>query len=133
MLETRIFFIMLARCASTVFTLILSLVPISLFLNPAQINSRISCSREVSDSGRFLRGGGSRSARDLRTRGLLVALAIIVSSPLNRRGLRYTRPALLRLRRNAGKSIEIFLMSVNASTMALVGLLSTETRVFVTS
>ena len=70
MLDTRIFFIMLARCASTVFTLILSLVPISLFLNPAQINSRISCSRAVRDSGRFLRGGGSRSARDFRTRGL---------------------------------------------------------------
>lgn len=133
MFDTRIFFIMLARCASTVFTLILSLVPISLFLNPAQINSRISCSRAVRDSGRFLRGGGSRSARDFRTRGLLVALAIIVSSPLNRRGLRYTGLARLCLRRNAQKIIEIFFLCVNASTMALVGLLSTETRVFVTS
>jgi hypothetical protein len=44
----------------------------------------------------------------LRTRGLLVALAIIVGSPLNRWGLRYTGFALLRRRRNAGKSIEIF-------------------------
>lgn len=53
MFETRIFFIIFARCASTVFTLIFNRVPISLFLKPAQINSRISCSREVSDSGRF--------------------------------------------------------------------------------
>jgi len=35
-----------------------------LFLNPAQINSRISFSRLVSDSGRFLRGGGVRLARE---------------------------------------------------------------------
>src|SRR6188508_3150082 len=64
--ETRIFFIMLARCASTVLTLIFSRWPISLFLNPAQINSRISCSRLVRDSGRFLRGGGATSAREAR-------------------------------------------------------------------
>src|SRR3990167_757536 len=95
-LDTRIFFIMFARCASTVFTLIFSFVPLSLFLNQAQINSRISCSRAVSGSGRFLRVGGSRSARDLRTRGFVVALAIIVGSPLNRRGLRYTGFARLR-------------------------------------
>jgi hypothetical protein len=72
-------------------------------------------------------------ARDLRNRGLIVALAIIVGSPLNRRSFRYTGFAWLRLKRTAGKIIETFLMSVNASTMALVGLLSTETRVFVTS
>src|SRR4030095_2993756 len=57
---------MLARCASTVFTLIFSRCPISLFLNPAQINSRISCSRLVNDSGRFFRGGGVRSASEAR-------------------------------------------------------------------
>src|SRR6476660_9944870 len=57
---------MLARCASTVLTLIFSRWPISLFLNPAQINSRISCSRLVKDSGRFLRGGAASSAREAR-------------------------------------------------------------------
>src|SRR5207245_1908670 len=52
--DTRSFFIMLARCASTVFTLILRRVPISRFLRPFQINWRISCSRSVKDVTPFL-------------------------------------------------------------------------------
>lgn len=61
MLETRIFFIMFARCASTVFTLIFKRWAISLFLNPVQISSRISCSRVVSVSGRRLGSEGATS------------------------------------------------------------------------
>lgn len=73
--ETRIFFIMLARCASTVFTLILRRWAISLFLNPVQISSSISCSREVRDSGRRLRGGRIVSGKDALVRPLVVLAA----------------------------------------------------------
>ena len=70
MFDARIFFIMFARWASTVLTLILSRWQISLFLNPAQISSRISFSRLVSD--RFLWGGGVRLARE----GLIFVFAV---------------------------------------------------------
>src|ERR1044071_8941005 len=64
--DTLNFFIIFARWASTVLTLIFSRCPISLFLKPAQISSRISCSLDVNDSGLLARGGGSMSIGDVR-------------------------------------------------------------------
>lgn len=78
-LDTRIFFIMLARCASTVLTLILSRWPISLFLKPDQISWRISCSRLVKDSGRFIRGGGVRLPKE--DFDLILAVRAILYTP----------------------------------------------------
>ena len=75
-METRIFFIIFARCASTVFTLIFNRWAISLFLNPVQINSRISCSRVVRASGRRLRGGSTGSGEGALVRLLLVLAAV---------------------------------------------------------
>lgn len=50
-LETRTFFIMFARWASTVFTLMSSFAPISLFFRPPQIRRRICRSRVVKPRG----------------------------------------------------------------------------------
>jgi hypothetical protein len=60
-LLTRVFFIILARWASTVLTLMLRRVAISRFRSPDQINSRISCSRFVKASGPF-RGRAMKTA-----------------------------------------------------------------------
>lgn len=56
--DTRTFFIILARWASTVLTLIFNCWAISLFLNPDQMRWRISSSRLVKFSGRFRRDRG---------------------------------------------------------------------------
>jgi len=79
-LDTRIFFIMLARCASTVLTLILSRWPISLFMKPAQISWRICCSRLVRDSGRLFLGGGVRLTKE--DLDLVLAIRAILYTPL---------------------------------------------------
>src|SRR5688500_9879923 len=75
-LETLIFFIIFARCASTVLTLILKRWAISLFLNPVQISSRISCSRMVRASGRLLRGGSTGSGETAFARLLVILGAV---------------------------------------------------------
>ena len=114
---------MLARWASTVLTLIFSRLPISLFLNPAQINSKISCSREVSDSGRRVRGGGSRFMRDFRGRGLALTLAMMMTSPLIGSGFRYTR---VTRRLHYRDIMERLVKNVNSGSLALVGFLGRE-------
>src|SRR5262245_18383305 len=99
-LDTLVFFIRFARCASTVLTLVLSRWPISLFLKPAHISSRISCSRLVNDSGRFLRGGGSRSTREDLDLSRVVRAIFAVLLMIGRR-LRYN-PARKIFRRTFG-------------------------------